>query len=237
MAEYKLTLKKREVAGKKLKSLRVAGMIPSVVYGGKEPVMLSSEYVATEKILKKAGYHSPIDLDVEGKKRLAIVKHVSIDPVSRKIINVEFQAISAKEVVEATTPIVIVNFEESEASKTYHLAMTQAIEEIAVKAKPADLPQELEIDAAKLAAVEDKLTIADIKLPEGVEFADKELDPEQVVVSLFDPAVEAEKREAEEKAEAEAEAEVAEETAEESSEESAEGDSTEKEATEEPKAE
>ena len=36
MAEYKLTLKKREVVGKKLKSLREQGLIPSVIYGGKE---------------------------------------------------------------------------------------------------------------------------------------------------------------------------------------------------------
>ena len=36
MAEYKLTLEKREVTGKKLKDLRAKGLIPSVVYGGKE---------------------------------------------------------------------------------------------------------------------------------------------------------------------------------------------------------
>lgn len=197
MAEYKLTLEKREITGKKLKSLRAEGLIPSVVYGGKEPVLLSSEYVATEKVLTKAGYHSPIDLDMAGKKQLAIVKDVHIDPVSRKIINIEFQAISAREVVEATTPVVIIGFEESEASKIYHFAMTQSIEELDVKAKPADLPKELEIDASAMKEVDDKLTIADIKLPEGVVLADKELDPEQVVASLYDPAAEAEKREAE----------------------------------------
>ena len=91
----------------------------------------------------------------------------------------------------------IVNFEASEASKTYHFAMTQSIEELDVKAKPSDLPKELEIDAAAMKDVEDKLTVADIKLPAGVEFADKELDKEQVVASLYDPAAEAEKREAE----------------------------------------
>ena len=116
MAEYKLSLEKRELTGKKLKSLREKGLIPSVVYGGKEPVLSASEYVSTEKVLEKAGYHSPIDLDVAGKKQLAIVKDVQFDPISRKIINIEFQAISANEVVEATTPIVIVNFEESDAS-------------------------------------------------------------------------------------------------------------------------
>lgn len=210
MAEYKLKLEKREATGKKLKGLREKGLIPSVVYGGKEPVLVASEYVVTEKVLEKAGYHSPIDLDIEGKKRLAIVKDVAIDPVSRKIMNVEFQAISAREVVEATTPIVIVNFEGSEASKTFHFALNQAMEEIDVKAKPADLPKELEIDASNMKEVEDKITIADIVLPSGVEFADKELDTERVIASLYDPAAEAAAREAEEKAEAGVEAEAAE---------------------------
>ena len=205
MAEYSLALKKREVTGKKLKALRAEGMIPSVVYGGKEqPVLLASEYVATEKVLEQAGYHSPIDLDMAGKKQLVIVKDVQIDPVSRKIVNIEFQAISAKEAVVATTPVVIINFEASEASKTFHFAINQTVDEIDVKAKPADLPKELEIDATNLKDVEDKLTIANIVLPEGVEFADKELDKEQVVASLYDPAAEAAAREAAEKAEAEA---------------------------------
>ena len=197
MAEYKLSLKKRELTGKKLKVLRASGLIPSVIYGGKEPVLAASEYVATEKVLGQAGYHSPVDLDVAGKKHLAIVKDVQIDPVSRKIVNIEFQAISANEVVEATTPIVIVNFEASEASKIYHFALTQSMEEIDVKAKPADLPKELTIDATNLKEIDDKLMIKDIILPNGVEFADKEMDAEQVVASLYDPAAEAAAREAE----------------------------------------
>lgn len=209
MAEYKLKLEKRELIGKKSKLIRAKGMVPSVVYGGKEPVMTASDYVATEKVLNGAGYHSPIDLDVAGKKQMAIVKNVAVDPVSRMIVNVEFQAVSAKEVVEATTPVVIVNFEASEAAKTYHFALTQSIEELEVKAKPADLPKELEIDASELKDVDEKLTISDIKLPKGVEFADKELDAEQVVASLYDPAEEAEKREAESQVEPVEEAEAA----------------------------
>ena len=196
MAEYSLTLQKREAVGKKLKALRNEGMIPSVVYGAGEPINTSSEYVATEKVLDGAGYHSPIDLDIAGKKQLAIVKDVQIDPVSRKIVNVEFHAVSADAAVEATTPIVIINFEASEASKIYHFAMTQALEEIDVKAKPADLPKELTIDASKHVNVDDKLVLSDIVLPNGVEFADKEMSGEQVVASLYDPAAEAAAREA-----------------------------------------
>ena len=203
MAEYKLALKKRELVGKKTKLLRKEGLIPSVVYGGGEPVLLTSEYIATEKVLNSAGYHSPIDLDMDGKKQLAIVKDVHLDPVTRKIVNIEFQAISATQVVEATTPITIINFEASEASKIYHYAMNQSMEEIDVKAKPADLPKAIEIDAINMKDLDDKITIADIKLPSGVEFIDKELDSEQVIASLYDPAAEAAAREAEDKAAAE----------------------------------
>ena len=209
MAEYKLTLKKRELVGKKTKQLKKEGLIPSVIYGGKEPILLASEYIATQKVLSGAGYHSPIDLDIDGKKQIAIVKNVDIDPVSRRIINIEFKAVSAKEAVEAATPIVVVNFEESEAAKTHHFAINQTIEEINVKAKPADLPKNLEVDASKMETLEDKITIADLTLPENVEFADKELDKEQVIVSLYDPVAEAEAREAAEKAAAEAEAAAA----------------------------
>ncbi|MBQ3296314.1 50S ribosomal protein L25 [Candidatus Saccharibacteria bacterium] len=197
MADYSLTLKKRTETGKKLKNLRADGMIPSVIYGAGEPVLAASEYVASEKVLNEAGYHSPIDLDVDGKKQLAIVKDVQLDPVTRKIINVEFHAVSANAAVEATTPIMIVNFEASDASKLYHYAMTQAMEEIDVKAKPADLPKELTVDASNLKELDDKITLADITLPSGVEFADKEMSGEQVIASLYDPAAEAAAREAE----------------------------------------
>ena len=59
------------------------------------------------------------------------------------------------------------------------------------------LPKELQIDASKLAKVDDKIVVADLVLPQGVELADKELDKEQVIASLYDPAAEAAAREAE----------------------------------------
>lgn len=197
MSEIKLNLEPRTLTGKKLASLRAEGKIPSVIYGEKEPILAESAYVETEKALRSAGYHSPVELVINKKSQLALVKDIAIDPVSRKIMNIEFQAISAKAAVEATTPVVIKNFEASDASKLYHFAYTQSIEELDVKAKPADLPEKLVIDASKLTSVDDKLTVSDIVLPAGVEFADKELDPEQVVASLYDPAAEAAAREAE----------------------------------------
>lgn len=198
-----LTVNKRTEQGHKAKALRAAGLIPSVVYGEGEPILVKSVYNATEKVLNEAGYHSPIELDIDGKKQLAIVKDINVDPVSRRIINVEFQAVSADEVVEATTPITIVNFDQSEAAK-FHYVILQVLEEIDVKAKPSDLPKEIVVDGAKLASLDDKLTVADLQLPAGVELADKELAKETVVANVYDPAAEAAAREAEDAKAAEA---------------------------------
>ena len=205
MSEDKLSLAKRELTGKKVKGLREQGLIPSVVFGGgNDPILTQSPYNETEKVLLNAGYHSPIDLDIAGKKQMALVKVVHLDPVKGTIQNVEFQAISANQVVEATTPIEIVDFEKSDASKA-HLTILQVMEEIDVKAKPVDLPEAIIVDASGLKTVEDGITVADLKLPKGVELADKELDPETAIANVYDPAQEAADREAEAEADKAAE--------------------------------
>lgn len=191
-----LALEKRTVQGKKLKTLRAAGQIPSVIYGADEPILAASTYNATEKVLVEAGYHSPVMLSIDGKNQLAIVKNVSVDPVSRRILNVEFQAISADEVVEATTPVRVEGFDQSEAAKL-HYVLAMVLEEVEVKAKPSDLPEELIADGSKLAGLDDKLTIADLKLPAGVELADKELAANTVIANVYDPVAEAAARETE----------------------------------------
>ena len=203
MSDIKLSLNARTLTGKKVAGLRADGIIPSVIYGEGEPVLAQSVYNETEKVLLAAGYHSTIDVDIDGKKKMVIVKDVNLDPVSRKIVNVEFQAVSADRAIEATTPIEIINFETSDASKA-HFAILQVMEEIEVKAKPSDLPKELTVDAANMASLDDKLTVADIVLPKGVEFADKELDMNSAIAILSDPAAEAAAREAEEAAAKEA---------------------------------
>ena len=199
MSDIKLSLNARTSTGKKVAGLRAQGLIPSVIYGEGEPVLAQSAYNETEKALLVAGYHSTIDVDFDGKKKMVIVKDVNVDPVSRKIVNVEFQAVSANQAIEATTPIVLTGFETSDANKA-HLAILQVMEEIEVKAKPSDLPKELVIDGSKLATLEDKLTIADIVLPKGVEFADKEIEMTAAIAILSDPAAEAAAREAEDAA-------------------------------------
>lgn len=202
-----LVLEKRTESGRKAKALRAAGLIPSVVYGLETPILATSVYNATEKVLLEAGYHSPIELMIDSKPQLAIAKDIAVDPVSRRIVNVEFQAVSADEIVEATAPIRVVNFEQSEASKL-HYVLLQVMEEVDVKAKPSDLPEELVADGAKLTGLDSKLTIADLQMPNGVELVDKDLGGTTVIANVYDPAAEAAAREAEAEKPAEAAAET-----------------------------
>ena len=208
MSDYNLSLTVRTETGKKALALREEGLIPSVIYGGKSEILAKSPYNETEKVLRLAGYHSPVDLVVGDKKTMAIVKSVQTDPVSRKIIAVSFQAVSAKKAVVATTPIVLVGFDDSQASVA-HLSLDQVMEEIDVKAKPADLPRELTLDASKLATTEDKLFVKDLVLPNGVELADKELDSEAVIANVYDAVAEAAAREEADRAAAETEVSAA----------------------------
>ena len=202
MSDYNLSLSVRTETGKKSLALRKSGLVPSVIYGGKSEILAQSPYNETEKVLKLAGYHSPISLEIDGKKTLALAKSVSINPVSRRIVSVSFQKISERKVVEATAPIVLENFEASEANKL-HLTLSQQLEEISIKAKPSALPEKLLVDASGLASLDDKLLLSDLTLPKGVEFAEKDLDLSQVVATLYDSAAEAEAREAQSSEESE----------------------------------
>lgn len=181
-----LSLEKRSISGKKLNKLRAEGQIPSVVYGGEIPIMTTSNYNLTDKVIREVGYHSPLQLDIDGQAQLAIVKRVDVDPVSRRIRNIEFQAISADDVVEATTPIRIVGYEESAAAKK-HYTLMQALDDVEIKAQPSSLPKEILADGSKLSEAGDRLTLADLQLPAGVTLADQELDTETIVANVYEP--------------------------------------------------
>jgi len=188
MHEITLKLDTREASGKKVAKLRQDGLVPSVVYGGHdEPVSTQSAFVETTKVVQEAGLHTPVHLTINGKKKLAIIKDVEIDPVKRQILHVAFHAIKQNDVITTQVPIVLVGQGESAAEKA-GLIVLQAIEHLEVKAKPAALPESLEISIAGLETDEDKITVGDIKLPEGVEFADVEQDLDLVVANVYEPA-------------------------------------------------
>lgn len=183
-----LKLDVRTVSGKKVTKLRNSGYVPSVVYGGKsEPVNTQSNLVETTKVAQQAGKHSPVNIVIDGKKKLAIIKDIDVDPVKHVIRHVAFHTIKQNEVITTEVPVHLVGMGESNAEKA-GLVVLQAIEHVTIKAKPADLPEALEVSIAELTTPEDKLTLGDVNLPEGVEYADQDQDLGLVVANVYEPS-------------------------------------------------
>jgi len=188
MSNISLTLDERTVTGKKVATLRKQGIVPSVVYGGEmEPISTQSSAVETTKVAHVAGKHSPVDLVINGKKHLAIIKSIDIDPVKHVLRHIAFHTISRNDKIVTEVPIVLVGVGESAAERA-GLIVLQAIEHLEIRALPANLPEALEMSIIDLVTDEDKLTVGDIVLPEGVEFADHEQNLDLVVANVYEPS-------------------------------------------------
>lgn len=188
MNNISLNLDERTTQGKKVARLREEGFIPSIVYGKTiEPVNTQSEFVATTKVVEQAGRHTPVHLSINGKKQLAIIKDIDIEPVRQEIRHLAFHAILQNEKIVTEVPIVLTGEGESPAEKS-GLVVLQAIEEVEIRALPADLPSSLEISMASLENAGDDLTLSDITLPSGVEYADPEQDMTLVVANVYEPS-------------------------------------------------
>ncbi len=183
-----LKLDIREQQGKKVAKLRSQGYVPGVIYGqGFDPILVQSEYGTIEKVIRDAGKHTPVQVTIDSKKKIALIKDIDRDPVKARIRHVSFHAVKANEVVHAEVPIHLIGQGESVAEKA-GLIVLQALESVEIKAKPGDLPEALEISIAGLATDDDKITFADVTLPEGVEYADNEQDLELVIANVYEPA-------------------------------------------------
>lgn len=188
MNDISLNLSARTMQGKQAAKLRDQGMVPSVVYGGKAaPISTESPFVETTKVVRTAGKHSPVHLTIDGKKKLAMIKSVDVDPVKHAVRHVAFHAVRQNEKIVAEVPIVLMGEGESEAEKA-GLVVLQAVEHIEVRAIPANLPESLEVSIVDLATTDDRLTLADITLPDGVEYADLEQDTDLTVANVYEPS-------------------------------------------------
>ena len=181
---------------------RRAGKVPTVLYGhGAEPRHL--DVPGHDLFLIVRGTKNAlVELKIEGKTQLALVKDVQVHPVRRDILHADFLAVKAGEKVDVEVPVVVVG---EAAPGTVHSleaapGTVHSLEEftILVKAAATSIPENLEVSIEGLEAGS-AVHVSDLKLPAGVEV---ELDPETVIVAVQEAAAE----EAEEAAEGEAEA-------------------------------
>ena len=195
-----LVLQKREILGKGLGQIRHEGLVPAVIHNhGAESVHVMAPEAELIRVYREAGKHHPLNLSVGDQKFLALIKDVHINPVKRNVQHVVFQAIRRDEKVEAEVPV---RLEGEIPAEKVGLIVLRQLDTIEVEALPANLPEEFKVDATILVELHDKITVADLEVPEGVTIL---TDSEHPIATVAEPrAVAAEEAAEEEAAEGEA---------------------------------
>ena len=200
----KLSVKKREIHGKKVKNLRAQGLVPAVIYG-KHVKAESISCVKNDllKVYRTAWYSTPVELtgDVD---HLVLINSLQLDPVSDEIISADFLAVSRTEKVAAKIPVV--TFGESQLEKLNEGKIMKVRDEVEVEALPQDLPSKFEIDISVLQTVNDVFFIKDLKVSDKVTILD---DPELPILTVSVLSDEPEEEQGEATATAEAAAPAA----------------------------
>jgi large subunit ribosomal protein L25 len=193
----------RETGKSVARAVRRAGKVPAVVYGlSTESQSISVGARELGHILSSpGGANTLINLDMGDKKELVLARQIVRHPVKHTITHVDLIRVSRDTAVSAEVPLHLVG--EAEGVREGGI-VEQVLFGLAIEAKPADLPNVIEVDVTAL-SIGDHLSVADLTLPRGVTAT---VEPETQVVHVSQPRGLALPEE-EEAAAAEAEAEAA----------------------------
>ena len=172
--ENKLVAEARTSFGKgAARKIRATGKIPAVIYGhGTEPQHITLPSHEVSLILRKA--NAVLDLDINGKSQLALVKDVQKDPVKQIIEHLDLVVIRKGEKVTVDVPVHL----EGEAESG-----TQVLQDattLSLEVEATHIPERLVVSIEGLGEGT-HITAADVELPTGATLIS---DPETLVVGI-----------------------------------------------------
>jgi len=192
MAEITLAAKKREISNKGAnKELRRNGVIPCIYYSkDKEPIAFSVEEVALKPLVYTSEAHI-INLTFENEEPLgAIIKDVQFDPVTDRIVHVDFHGVTLGQMIDVQIPINIIG---SAIGVKEGGMLQQNIHKLDVACLPKDIPQHLDIDVTEL-KMGDSIHVKDLNF-ENINILNHE---DTIIISVVAPRGEEEVEEVEE---------------------------------------
>ena len=164
----------------KAKRLRREGFVTGNVFGhaikGSIPIKMTSMDV--ERLLKTEHKGGQINLDIEGEIYNVLIKEVDYNSMTRKMEEIDFQALVSDEKVTSTAEIVILN---REAVKNG--VLQEDLNEVSYRAYPSALVERTTLDAAGL-KVGDTVRVKDLDIAKNKDI-DLKTDPEAVVLSVI----------------------------------------------------
>jgi len=165
MPDIQLPVKPREILGKKVAALRRQGVTPANVYGRNlESKALQVETVVLTQLLRSAGRNVILDLRIEDEKspRPVMLRGVQRDPVTSKILHVDFYQVSLTEKMRSEVPLVLVG--DAPAVAELGGVLLQSVDSIMVEALPGDIPVHVEVDVSSLARFDDAVHVRDLPI-------------------------------------------------------------------------
>lgn len=178
-----LPAENRVKAESTLSSIRKSGRVPAVLYGHgiDQSQSLTVPLLEFSRAYKAAGENTVVKLLLpKGKSVNTLIHDVQTDPLSGRVLHVDFYQVRMDEKVEASVPLVFVG--ESLAVRGSGGILVKALDEVEVSCLPGNIPHELSVDIAALATFDDQIRISDIVIPEGVEV----LSDKDAVVALVE---------------------------------------------------
>ena len=162
---------------------RAAGFVPAVVYGhGVDPVSVRVEAHELTLLLSRGGAHHLVQLSVEGEAepRTVVVKEIQHNPVTRNIVHIDFQAVSAKERIHADVPL---RFSGEDVVAKAGGILQVLLHSFRISCLPADLPDHIDADVSGV-RVGHTLTVGDIRVPAAITVLNEK---DEVIVSVLAP--------------------------------------------------
>lgn len=176
----KLEAIKRDVFGKQLKSSRVAGQLPVVIYGRKiKPVSLFVKLQEFKKVFDQVGESSVINLQMPDGAESILIHDVTFHPVTSEPIHADFYVVEKDVLLKIKVPIEFLGV--SPAVKELGGTLVKVLHELEVEALPQDLPSVIKADISSLATLESQILVSDLVLPRGLKVVNK---PDEVVAAV-----------------------------------------------------
>ena len=143
-----------------LKELRQTGKVPAVVYGFEtENTSLSVDENEFIKVIREVGRNGVIDLEIADGVTQVMVNEYQFDALKNQITHIDFIAINMQ--TEVTVEVQIELTGEAPGQKEGGV-LEQPLFEVSVTAKPADIPETIEVDISEL-NVGDSIHVEDIR--------------------------------------------------------------------------
>ncbi len=167
MERVTLSVEKRDGIGKGgARSLRREGGIPAIVYkgGNSVPVKLSGKELSYF-IGRTAGEQVIVNLKFPDDTKQAIVKDYQVDPITGGLLHVDFQEISATEVIKVMVHVAIKG--EPIGVKRDKGVLQYGIREVEIECLPDKIPGHFDIDVSHL-LIGQAIHVSDLKIGEGI---------------------------------------------------------------------